>query len=286
MVTVFNLPLSHNRAKLLALVLESEGIACRLTRPDGGWVLEVHGSDLEKARACIEAYDAENPVQPEKSKTAAPIFPHALTGLTAAGVLAAVHVAVNMHADGHLYLETFGASARSITSGAYYRSVTALLLHGDSAHLVANMTAMAIFGTAVCRVTGWGLGWLLILCSGAAGNMANAFLYGSRHLSIGASTAVFGAVGILCGHAFLSRYCRPGGRLKAWLPLGAGLAIVAFLGAGPHTDITAHLFGFLAGIPVGLAYPLYTGWANRTGVQAAAMAATLLLISGSWMMAL
>ena len=70
MVTVFDLPLGRQRAKLLALVLEAEGIACRLTRSDQGWVLEVNASDLEAARTSIDAYDAENPVPQEQAEPA------------------------------------------------------------------------------------------------------------------------------------------------------------------------------------------------------------------------
>lgn len=44
--------------------------------------------------------------------------------------------------------------------------------------------------------------------------------------------------------------------MRAWLPLAGGLALLGFLGSSAHTDITAHLFGFLAGAVLGLFYTL------------------------------
>lgn len=275
--------LSQNRAKLLVLILEAEGIHSRLNQTDDGWTIEVPRAKMDAAWESIWAYDAENPDGLEPSQSIRPFLPKTVTGLYAAGVLAAVHAAVSTSADQQIYLNSFGASASEIVNGQYYRCVTALLLHIDSAHLVANMAALAIFGTAVCRVTGWGLGWLMLVMAGAAGNLANAYFYGSGHLSIGASTAVFSAVGLLAGYGCRQGYSRFYGRRKAWIPLGAGLAIIAFMGTGTQTDIMAHLFGFLAGLPLGLAHPLYAQYGNRRVYQAGSMLLALTLIIGAWL---
>lgn len=42
--------------------------------------------------------------------------------------------------------------------------------------------------------------------------------------------------------------------MRAWLPFGAGLALLGILGSGKHTDLTAHLFGFMAGLIPGAFY--------------------------------
>jgi membrane associated rhomboid family serine protease len=105
-----------------------------------------------------------------------------------------------------------------------------------------------------------GVGGALVLLSGAGGNLANALFHASHHVSVGASTAVFGAVGLLSGLAVARRRRRLSLRRHSWLPLGAGLAILAMLGtAGARVDLWAHLFGLLVGaclgIPVGFALP-------------------------------
>jgi membrane associated rhomboid family serine protease len=64
-------------------------------------------------------------------------------------------------------------------------------------------------------------------------------------VSIGASTAVFGALGIL------SMLQVP--RRSAWLTLGAGVALLGLLGTSARADLLAHLFGFAAGVVEGLA---------------------------------
>ena len=102
----------------------------------------------------------------------------------------------------------------------------------------------------VALVTGGsrGLGAAMVLAVGAGGNLCNAWFYGFDHISIGASTAVFGALGVLGGTGVVRR-SRLGLRGKrAWIPLAAGLAILAMLGTGgQRVDLWAHLWGFAVG---------------------------------------
>jgi len=156
-----------------------------------------------------------------------------------------------------MFIRMYGASAQHILDGEYFRTATALMLHADSLHLAGNLLGIALFGTAVCSVTGWGVGWLIILVSGISGNLINAVIYRFGHISIGASTAVFGAIGFLAAYQFLKRFNLPGGRIKAWLPLGGGLALLGILGTGQYVDVLAHLFGFGSGILLGLTYGLF-----------------------------
>jgi membrane associated rhomboid family serine protease len=155
--------------------------------------------------------------------------------------------------------QKFGSSAVHIVNGEFYRTVTSLMLHNGTAHLAGNMVGVALFGTAVCTITGVGIGWLMILTAGAGGNLCNAFFYHSGHLSVGASTAVFGAVGILCSEQFFKRYARgQGQKIKAWIPLAGGLALLGLLGTGVRSDLMAHLFGFLVGLVVGFVHAVVT----------------------------
>jgi len=177
------------------------------------------------------------------------------------------------------------ADSERIVAGEPWRTVTALTLHADLSHLVANVTAGALLATAVCRIVGGGLGAALIVLAGAAGNGLNALLQGPPHVSIGASTAVLGAVGLLSGLAFVRTRRAARGRGRAWLPLAAGLALLGMLGSDPRTDLGAHLCGFVVGILLGA----ITGWSMSSvpgrGAQRALAAATAVAVAASWWLA-
>ena len=143
-------------------------------------------------------------------------------------------------------------------NGQWWRALTALTLHADLSHLVANIASGLLFSAFALPHFGTGLTWLLIVLSGFCGNVLNAFFYrSSSHNSIGSSTAVFGALGLLVAAEFVARFSSPA-RRNRWqlvLPIGAGLALLAYLGVGDtehsHTDYMAHLLGFTAGVALG-----------------------------------
>jgi len=171
--------------------------------------------------------------------------------------------------------------------GAWWRSITALTLHADAAHVVGNMGIGVLVMTPLCRELGSGAGWLLPLLAGALGNLLNCALQGTGHLSLGASTAVFGAVGVLSAlRAAREPRWEPRSSL---LPLGAGVTLLAFLGIGedPKTDVGAHVCGFLVGLTLGAVAGLLV---RRFGPPGAKLsrglgAAALLLIVGAWRLA-
>ena len=129
------------------------------------------------------------------------------------------------------------ASAEAILHGQWWRAVTALTLHADLLHLFGNAVASLIFVAAVGRALGTGFGAALILLAGAAANLATAAVHRSGHLSVGASTATFAALGIMAGLGILRRYRSLPQRRRAWLPIGAGLGLFAMLGVGEHSDV-------------------------------------------------
>ena len=68
---------------------------------------------------------------------------------------------------------------------------------------------------------------------------------------------------------------------------GAGLGLLAMLGAGEKTDLGAHLFGFLAGVGLGLAVGLAAarrGVPGR-GAQAWMYLAAAVIPVGAWALA-
>jgi membrane associated rhomboid family serine protease len=141
----------------------------------------------------------------------------------------------------------------------WWRAITALTLHADIGHLVGNIAAGAGFGFWLARYLGAAWAWTLIILCGALGNVFTAFLYyPNPHLSIGASTAVFGALGLLAGFGWYHsrKESRRGHSIPEWiLPLLAGVTLLGMLGTGgERTDIVAHLCGFGSGILVSIAF--------------------------------
>jgi len=247
--------LTKGEAETYALVLSSAGIRSLVKGEGSHWILVVNQSDLDRARSEIEGYAKENidlspgrgNIGPEHHKT--------FCGVWIAIALLASHVAIAVLPGREVVVREYGSSALQIQRGELFRGVTSLMIHKDVLHLAGNLLSISVFGTAVCSITGWGLGCLLLLCCGAAGNISNGVLRGSGHVAIGASTTVFGAIGILVGLQFLEKFRAKGGLRKAFLPLGGGLALLAMLGTGgERVDVMGHLLGFIWGVAAGLVY--------------------------------
>jgi rhomboid protease GluP len=209
-----------------------------------------------------------------------------IAGLVMVGALVAAYLATGTReAAGHAF-RAGSADAGRILHGEFWRTVTALTLHADASHLVANATAGALLGTAVCRTLGGGLGAALLVAAGAAGNALNAAVRGPGHVSVGASTAVLGAVGVLSGLAFVRTRRGAERRRRAWVPLAAGLALLGMLGANPQTDLGAHLWGFVVGVALGAGAGLALSAPPGRITQGVLGAATMVAVAGCWWLAL
>jgi len=277
--------LSEDEANKFGLVLSSSGISYHLKKGGSGWHVWVDDMDYEKALNTIEQYLEENKDFDRKDE--APYFEYqrTFTGLWVSIGLLACYVIIKTGNDFQFFVNTYGSSAFHILHGELYRTVTSLMLHANTLHLSGNILGIAIFGTAVCTTTGWGAGWLMILTTGIVGNLLNAILYKTGHLSIGASTAVFGAIGILAAHQFFRKLGLPGQRIRAWLPLAGGITLLGILGSGEFVDLTAHLFGFMAGIVIGALYAILVKGPISRPYQVYCLLVTLGVLVMSWIRA-
>lgn len=232
-------------------MLASAGIECRVDRTPEGWAVLVAAADAPRALEAVEAYEREN--RPPPPPPAPPSVDHGgrWAGLWMGAVLVLAFRLTGGRDAASAWFAAGSADARRILDGEWWRTVTALTLHGDVAHLVGNLVAGAFLATAVCRTVGPGLGAWLIVLAGAGGNAVNAVLRGPPHVSVGASTAVLGAVGVLSGLASVRAVREGRGVGHAWIPFAAGVALLAMLGSGENTDLGAHFFGFLVGGALG-----------------------------------
>lgn len=275
---------SRGRADEWALALASQGLHPKVLRGNGrGFLLAVPEPERERAEAVLEAYEAENaPVR--EARSPAPRDPDALRNASLASAsLLAFFLVTGPRSPDVSWFARGGADASRILDGELWRAVTALTLHADGPHVAGNALLGAVFGSAVCRTLGPGVALAWVVAAGALGNLANAWLRTAAHVSVGASTAVFGALGILGGLG-LTRRLRLGVRgRRAWIPVAATLGLLAMLGTGgERVDLWAHAFGLLAGVALGVAAPRSPSRGLQWGAGLAALAGVL----GSWALAL
>ena len=303
--------LDHPNAKLWSLALESRGVKHRLrTRTQeqgGGYAVEAPESSVDVAVGEIRQLLREN--DPAGQRVFLPDLRQAARGestIIAMVLMLLFHWAVNRAYPSRgvfpdSWLEAGSAKANLMLGGEWWRAVTALSLHADGAHVLGNALVGGAFLFLATRRLGPGLAWSLTLAAGALGNLVNAWVMGPTHNAIGFSTASFGAAGILAGMApfggiggrlgaaAAERIGRLGGFVRNWLlPAGCGLGLLAMLGAGPGTDLGAHLFGLLAGMVLGAGagwFAMRTGVPNRGGdavLAIAAMATVVMCWALAW----
>ncbi len=244
--------MTSRTADLILLILASQNIFAQKSTGPRGIEIRVFPDQAAKATHHVAAYFRENQTDPD------PVFPPASTPagfmspavFVIMGLLALIHIAIEMTGTRWEHILTYGSSGMYIFQGETFRAVTALLLHSDTAHLLGNLAGMFFFAGPVIRLSGYGSGPFFVLFAGTSGNLINAGFHGSALLSIGASTAVMGAAGGLAAFQMIRR--GPLRRRDRILPLIAGATLMAFLSHGENTDVWAHVFGFLCGVVAGM----------------------------------
>lgn len=243
------------------LVILAMGEACRVeqaTEP-GGFDLQAEVLPAPKVAEELDAYGREIAVPVNRPKSARE-WARYPAGWPLCIVWMAVLVVVFFQQWENPSLVDQGASSSSglFAHGEWWRPFTALFLHADLSHLVGNLVGGAIFSSLVARSIGPWRGWFLILLCGTVGNLLNAGMrYPAEFLSIGASTAVFAALGILSGVGVvetLREHVRmPWLRIAA--PAVAGIVLLGWLGGGTdaQTDVMGHVLGFGSGLVAGAA---------------------------------
>jgi rhomboid protease GluP len=266
-----------------SLALGSEGIEVRVLRRPQGFFVEVPADQETAALTLLEAYVRENePAPPPPPEASWPFPVQAMAGFSA-GLIALFLVTGTRAARGPAFAEG-SAHAGRILAGEWWRALTALTLHADLGHVIGNALSGFLFVGFLARRLGFGLALSLCVAAGATGNLLNAWLHQARHDSVGASTAIFAAVGGLAALVLPRRSRRTD---RPWVvSVGAGLGILAMLGTGERADLWAHFFGLASGFAAALplAWRLREPPPERT--QWAAAGAALLALAGAWWLAL
>ena len=287
-----------------ALVLSAAGIGSGHAQAFGQFVLLVRVEDAERARAELTKYEGENAALPAVAEIPQPMERSTGAAIVYVLILLVFDVLQRRQGLGIDWRDAGLASAAAIQHGAWWRSVTALTLHGDVLHLAGNAVFGAAFGFMLAQSVGFGLAWLGFVVMGGVGNEINGWLQSTAHRSIGASTAVFGMVGVLAAHDWVRRRQLHYNVFRRWAPVAVGTMILAWLGgdarradprslpdifdvALPRIDVGAHVLGFAVGLALGAAI----GWARPrwplSGIAQAALAgAAVALVTVAWILAI
>ncbi|GLB60984.1 rhomboid family intramembrane serine protease [Cytobacillus sp. NCCP-133] len=160
--------------------------------------------------------------------TAIPIFPNALIFEKLAGV--------------NLY----------IIEGEYWRLLTPIILHSGFPHVLFNSFSLVLFGPALEQILGKAKFLLLYIAAGVAANIATLILEPMTYIHVGASGAIFGLFGFFGAITFFRKDLLSRGNSQIILTITAIGIIMTFL--QPNINVTAHLFGLIAGFLIGTAF--------------------------------
>jgi membrane associated rhomboid family serine protease len=248
---VFRSPL-RSPCEERALVLTALDIQSAVQSDGADWILGVHPQDALRALAHLHQYKLENVPSPTPP---APPRMHAFAWVGAV-VYAAVLLGVALAISNGLWrpdaFELGALDATGVQSGQWWRLWTALTLHVSAQHLFANLAGGIWFGILAARQLGAGTAWFLIVTGAALANGLEAQWAPATYRSVGASTAVFTALGLMAAHSWQIRFPLMQSWAKRWSPLVAGTVLLGWLGtAGEGTDIVAHLLGFTVGCLLG-----------------------------------
>jgi membrane associated rhomboid family serine protease len=154
--------------------------------------------------------------------------------------------------------------------------------------LLGNLLFGVVAGLAAGRLLGPGVAWASILGAGALANYTEILIAPAAHRAVGASTAVFAALGLLAGLAWRQRLSLRERRWYAWAPLIAGVCLLTLLGAGNgRVDVLGHALGFLFGLGIGWIYARSGVPRNRgRRLQIVAAVGAVLSLCAAWFLAL
>lgn len=281
---------SYQQACLWSLVLHAENRPHWLDQYLGVWRILVAVNDVKACRRCLREFEKENEnwPPPREENVAFGLFKdrHPPTVL----IVGAMLIFFGFTGEWAAHSPWFSRGAingdQILGHNEWWRLFTALTLHADPVHVFSNVLIGGVVIHFLCKILGSGLGWFLVFFAGGLGNAMNILYQGVNHRSVGFSTAVFAAIGILSG----LQIKRHQGIKGLLLPLGAGLSLLAMLGSeGERTDFGAHFCGLVSGVGAGwllATFPAFLHWSLKPGRQLLLFLVFVGSVWGSWWLAL
>lgn len=270
-----------------ALVLSSVGIRHAIWEDAGGCALVVPAEQSGDAVRELTLYEEENPpVRPEPRPRI--VHHDALPGLIGYVLIVC---AVAWFAGIGAFADNWFAAGRVdgelIRDGQWWRLFTALTLHGSVSHLLGNLVFGTLFGLFAGRLLGPGVAWSAIVVCAGLGNLSNTLLLESAHRSIGASTAVFAALGLVAGFVWRAKLMSQERWPYRLGPIVGGLALLMFTGTGDeNTDVGAHLMGFLSGFAGGIVLTRWKAMFESRRLQIVTGVSAVSIVALAWLVGL
>ena len=237
-----------------SLVLAAANIPHRIVDDPVGCALVVPAEYSAEAANELRLYDEENPPQQPRARIQPYNYLDAVPGMAAYIVAIVVFAWLSWtSAFSQDWLAAGRIDGALVRAGEWWRSITALTMHSGLRHLVGNLVFGAFFGFFAGRLLGSGVAWATIIATAAGANLLNTLLLESTHRSIGASTAVFAALGLTVGFVWAAKLMAQDRWAYRLGPIVGGLALLMYTGTGDeNTDIGAHLMGFVCGFGGGI----------------------------------
>ncbi|MGA2177395.1 MAG: rhomboid family intramembrane serine protease [Verrucomicrobiota bacterium] len=267
------------------LVLASQGIEAILHQSEEGWELIVPARDYERAQVNLRKYQIENRNwRWQQPLPVAGVVFHWGSAAWAAAIAAIYYWSTARFPAAK---EAGILDSVKVAAGQWWRLFTAVSLHENMPHLMANMTTgFILLGLAMARY-GAGVGLLAAFLAGVAGNVAGLVLYAQPHQGLGASGMVMGALGLISAQSFAFwRTYRSGSKVFI-RALAAGTLILVLIGFSPESDVVAHVGGFVSGALFGCVLGHARAETLQRGAASLAGIATLAaLLVATWHLAL
>jgi membrane associated rhomboid family serine protease len=156
-----------------------------------------------------------------------------------------------------------------IPNGEYYRLITAMFMHYGLIHLAVNMYSLWILGRPLEAMLGPVRFGAVYLVCGLGGNVA-AYVFSPSSASAGASTAIFGLLGV---YFFVLK--RLNMNAASIMPVILINLVFTFTVRG--ISIPGHIGGLLIGALVGYGVT-HAPQTRRTQIQAGVLAGTLVVL--------
>lgn len=255
-----------------ALVLQACGIPHRVVREGPSHFLLVPTALAQRALKEVNDYGVENEDWPP-AHMPPPFLEHGLRASWVYALGLGLFYPVVRFNLAHLdWWDRGKLVADEVLQGEWWRTTTALTLHGGAGHLMGNLAFGWGFALLAVHTMGTGITWMGILVAGTLGNLINAAIQDPSHTSIGASTAVFGCLGLMASYEWMRRERLRLGSMRRLAPLLAAATLLGYLGMGsnqpgaPPTDVMAHVTGMGVGMALGAIIAL-TRLPDRLGLK-------------------
>jgi membrane associated rhomboid family serine protease len=178
-------------------------------------------------------------------------------------------------------------SSQAVLQGEWWRLFTAVTLHADLSHLMANVTTGVLLLGLAMGIFGSGYALLCSFLAGAGANALALLIYPVSHRSLGASGMIMGALGMLSAQSVgMLRHGVPARYLVMRSVIGGMLLLVLF-GLNPQSDVMAHMTGFGIGLILGAILSFFPApWVQNPKGNRAAEAICAALVCLTWFLAL